>query len=497
MNREFFDMFFDPRSIAVVGATENVGKWGFYVMQSLLEAREGRAIFPVNRRGGSLFGLHALRSLAELPQPVDLAVIVVPAPWVREVVREGEGKVRAYLVITSGFGEMGERGREEERELVRTARSFGARIIGPNSFGHLNARAGISTLAFVEKPLPGGISIASQSGNCGVYLVRRGRERGIGLAKFISTGNEADITFEDWVEYFFRDPETEIILGYVEGLREGRRFFELLQNGKKPVLLIKGGRTPAGARAAASHTGALAGEEGIFEAAMRQSGVILAEDLDELLETAALLLSEPAPRGRRVGIVTGGGGYGVLAADACEKAGLVLAPLSPKTMERIDEILPPRWPRSNPVDTVMAFFAAYRCLEILLEDENVDAALMIGGIGISYALQGSIPLREFLEKEEGRSFFRAREEEELEDLERVLEKRDKMGKPVVFCSIFSEALRGTRLYEAFRRRQIPLFSSPQRAVKALSNLIRYAEFHNEEAEGAGARRGREDRDRRA
>ncbi len=186
----------------------------------------------------------------------------------------------------------------------------------------------------------------------------------------------------------------------------------------------------------------------------------------------------------------------MLAADACEKAGLALAPLSPKTVERIDEILPPRWPRSNPVDTVMAFFAAYRCLEILLEDENVDAALMIGGIGISYALQGSIS-GEFLEKEEARSFFRAREEEELEDLERVLEKREKMGKPVVFCSIFSEALRGTRLYEAFRRRQIPLFSSPQRAVKALSNLIRYAEFRKWEAQGAGARRGREDRDRRA
>jgi acetyltransferase len=325
-----FDYLFNPKSVAVVGASNNFGKWGFDVISA--------------------------------------------------------------LIVSSGFAELEGESAKLEAEVIKIAKSGGIRFVGPNSFGHFNTSSDISTIFFTSKIKRGEIGLISQSGNLGVYIVRKGSEMGIGFSKFVSSGNEADLRFEDYIEYFNRDEETKVIVAYVEGLREGRYFLKLAKEvaKRKPIVVLKGGTTNAGSKAALSHTASLAGSTEIFDAALKQAGVIKVDEIDELLGVSAALLRQPLPKGRNVGILTGGGGYGVITADACEKLGLKVVSLSKNTIEKLDTILPSRWPRSNPVDTVMAYFTSYSCIKIMLEDENVDVILMVGGIGTAPTMRNQL-----------------------------------------------------------------------------------------------------------
>jgi len=318
----------------------------------------------------------------DLPETVDFVAIVVPYPDVPEIIQQCVARgIKAGLIITAGLGETGEDGKKLEQEIVRTALDGGMRLVGPNCMGHFNTSNNFSTLRMGIPIKRGGVGVISQSGGFAMHILMSGLEAGAGFSKFVSVGNEADLHFEDFLEYLANDTETRVITGYIEGLRKGREFFRLASEitKRKPMVVVKVGKTPAGAKAARSHTSAIAGADEIYEAMFKQSGVIRVNEVDELFDIASALLRQPLPRGNRVGILTGGGGFGCVTSDACEKLGLDVAPLSPYTIEKLNKVLPDRWPHANPVDTVASGNVTYPCIWPLLEDENLDALLVIGG----------------------------------------------------------------------------------------------------------------------
>jgi acetyltransferase len=309
----------------------------------------------------------------------------VRAPLVPEVLRQCVQKgVKAAAILSAGFAETGEAGIKLQTEVVEIAHQGGIRLVGPNCTGHADLHTKVGCFNAVIGNKPGPMAIVSQSGTVGAGIMRTAGERGIGVSKFISTGNEADLHMEDYVEYLAQDENTSVITGYIEGLRQGRRFFTLAKEitRKKPIVMIKTGSTGDSGRAAKSHTGALAGTDIIYSAAFKQSGVIRVDDDEELCDIVQALLSQPLPRGNRVGILTMGGGFGVLNTEACEREGLRIASLQAPTLTKMDAVLPPRWSHGNPVDVVGLMPTTDEdartistCLRALIEDDNVDIVI--------------------------------------------------------------------------------------------------------------------------
>src|SRR4030042_1969114 len=297
----------------------------------------------------------------------------------RDCVQKG---IKALVVISGGLAETGEEGARVQGEVVKIARSGGIRFIGPNCMGHFDTSTNLFTVPYLPPVKRGSLGVITQSGNASQTIIHQASEVGLGFSKYISSGNEADLHFEDYLEYLGRDDETEIILGYVEGLREGRRFFELAReiSKKKPIVIMKAGRTEAGARAAQSHTASLAGSDAVSESAFRQCGVIRVDEIAELVDVALILLGQPKPRGRRVGGYSTGGGAAVIAADVLMRQGLELPSLSPATIKKLDSMMSQRWSKVNPVENGGDFFD-YNCVWALLEEERVDATVVIGGGG--------------------------------------------------------------------------------------------------------------------
>jgi acetyltransferase len=388
---DHWQYLFDPSSVAVIGATNIPGTWGFGVLRHLIDSSPAyRKVFAVNPTISDISGMTTYDSVVNIPGPVDLAVIAVPASQVPHVLLECVQKgVKTAVIISAGFNESDEQGQDLENELVGIARRGGIRIVGPNCMGHVDTSSHLCTLAWSEEIAAGPVGIISQSGNVGGQIIRTGATLGIGFSKFISTGNEADLHLEDYLEYLAQDPYTRIIVAYIEGLREGRRFFYLAKNitANKPVVVIKAGGTSGSAIAARSHTGALTSSDAVYNTAFRQSGVIRVHDDLELCDVLTALLNEPLPRDNRVGILTIGGGPGVIAAEDCEQEGLRLASLSPSTIEELNTYLPSRWSHGNPVDTVGMFSAQrsplFSSLFALIKDENVDAILLLAPLVFS------------------------------------------------------------------------------------------------------------------
>ena len=382
------DVIFNPESVAVVGASNDLTKWGAGIFARVLNSPSVKRLYPVNNHQQIVQGVRAYPSVRDLPEPVDFVAIVIPYPDVPQVIRDCvERGVKTALIITAGLGETGEEGIRLEREIVSTAQKIGMRMVGPNCMGHFNGVNGFSTLRMSVTIDKGSIGVISQSGGFAMHILMCGMEMGVGFSKFVSVGNEADLHFEDFLSYMARDPDTKVITGYIEGLRKGKEFLRLAKEitRKKPIVVVKVGRTPAGAKAARSHTSAIAGADIIYDAAFKQSGVLRVESVEELFDVASALLRLPLARGNRVGILTSGGGFGCVTSDACERLGLKVAPLSPQTIERLNKVLPDRWPHSNPVDTVATGMSnvTYDCLWPLMEDPNLDSILVIGGIGMS------------------------------------------------------------------------------------------------------------------
>ncbi|HUT52973.1 MAG TPA: CoA-binding protein [bacterium] len=372
-----------PRRVAMVGATNSMSKWGFIIFTRMLGEQFTGEIFPVNPRDEYVVGKKAYKSIADVPGAIDVAVVVTPAATVPGVLRElAQKKVPAAIVITSGFSETGPEGAAVEREMVEFARKAGMVLVGPNTMGTYSAGVRLNCLMAPVSPLAGRAACIAQSGNVGTHMLFRGRLRGLGFGKFVSSGNEGDLSLEDYLWYFGQDDETSAVLGYLEGLDPDSDFMRIAPEvtKKKPVILYKGGRTAAGASAAASHTGALAGDAAVFRSAMRQAGVIVAESNKEVVELARAMELSPVPKGPRVGILTRGGGWGVITSDACVEAGLEVPRLSDDTMAKLDKLLPAYWSRGNPVDmvAVLSNQAYLDCLDLVVKDPNVDAVIGLG-----------------------------------------------------------------------------------------------------------------------
>ncbi len=489
---EHFKAMFNPESVAVVGASNALEKWGAGIFTRLLEAPDLKGLYPVNNRVSEVQGVKAYSTIRDLPEPVEFVVIVVPYPGVPEIVRDCvEHGVKAALIITAGLGETGTEGVRLEQEIVSTARKGGLRLIGPNCMGHFNTTNDLSTVRMGRDIYSGKIGVLSQSGGFAGHILECGYEMGAGFSKMVSLGNEADLCFEDFLEYLAQDDDTRIITGYIEGLKDGRRFFRLAREitKRKPIVVVKVGRTEAGTRAARGHTGHLAGSDIINDAMLKQAGVIRADTVEDLFDVAVALLRLPLPRGNRVGILTGGGGFGCVTSDACEMLGLDVAPLLPETIDRLSAVLPERWPHANPVDTVAAGYpTTYPCLWPLIEDDNLDAVIPVGGIGqmrrwrsmmstaASSGTQQDDDAPSYIEQ--AQQIMELLEKEELENLDKLIEYMDKYQKPIIVYGRVTEDMKTSPVYGKLKENGIPMYPTPERAAKVLAHLVEYGRYLN-------------------
>jgi acetate---CoA ligase (ADP-forming) len=374
--------FFEARSVAVIGASRRRGSIGGELFRNILEGDFAGAAYPVNRDGSPVAGVRAYRSIAEIPETVDVAVISLPGAAVLDAAEEAlRAGTRALVVISAGFAETGSEGAERQEELLALVRSHGARLIGPNCLGIAAAGPSLNATFAARGAPAGNIGFSSQSGALGVALLEAAESRGLGLSAFVSIGNKADVSTNDLLEWWEDDEATALVLMYVESFGNPRRFGRLARRvaRRKPILALKSGTSASGRRAASSHTAALAGSEAAVDALFRQAGVIRAQSLEELVDVAALLSTQPEPRGRSVAVLTNAGGLGILCADACEAAGLELATLGPETAESLAALLPAEASVANPVDMLGGATAATyaAALPQVLADQRVDALIVL------------------------------------------------------------------------------------------------------------------------
>ncbi len=373
-----------PASVAVVGASRRPGTIGHAVFKNLLAGEFAGPVYPINPTAGAVAGVRAYPHLRDVPDHVDLAIIVVPAEEVLDVVHDCVAKqVRGLVVISAGFAELGVDAARSERAIVDLARRNGMRVIGPNCMGVVNTNPAVrlnATFAPVTPPT-GRVAFASQSGGLGIELLARAEQVGLGISTFVSMGNKADVSGNDLIQYWDEDPDTDVILLYLESFGNPRKFAQLARRvaRRKAIVAVKGGRTVAGARGTSSHTAALAVPDVAVDALFRQAGVIRVDTLEQLFDVATVVLHQPLPGGRRVAIVTNGGGPGILAADACSAAGLEVPELSDATQRALRRFASPDAGVSNPVDLVASATAEQyeQALQTLLADDGIDACLVL------------------------------------------------------------------------------------------------------------------------
>ena len=478
---------FHPRSVAFVGASARLGKWG-QILFSLTVARgfEGK-IFLVNPKGGEIAGRTVYPAVTDIPEPVDLAVVTVPAGAASGLIPQFREKgIRHMVLISSGFAEVGDEGRAAERALMDQAREAGILVVGPNTMGICNPHKKFYCTGSHVWPAPGDTAVVSQSGNMGAQLLAFAEQQGIGVRAFAGSGNEGMVTVEDYLEAFEVDEATRNVILYLESVKDGRRFFEVARRlaRKKPIMLLKGGRTGAGGRAAASHTGAMAGDRRVFDAVCQQAGIVQAEYPMDLLDLSAAFSSLPIPAGPRTAIMTLGGGWGVVTADLCAEYGLEVPPLSPAVGAAIDEFLPPYWSRSNPVDIVGEHEdrVAIGVLEALMAWDGCDAVINLGIMGrrtlLGRVLDSSAQADPALRSEDLK-VLKARLVEFEENYVRLIaELMTKHEKPVYGVSISFDQVDKTVLPVADSPHNGVFYPTPERAVKALAAMNGYRRFRN-------------------
>jgi acetyl coenzyme A synthetase (ADP forming)-like protein len=376
------DAILKPRSIAVVGASRRPASIGHQILDNLLRSGFQGPVYPVNPHAGVVHSIRAYPRVAGIPDPVDLAVIVVPKHLVLEAAEEcGRAGVKGLVVISAGFAEVGGEGVARERALVEVVRRHGMRMVGPNCMGVLNTSPAVAMNATFGSAVPphGAVAILSQSGAIGLSILDLAGELGIGVSQFVSVGNKPDVSGNDLLEYWEHDPEVRVILMYLESFGNPRKFFRLARRigRRKPIFVVKAGRTASGALAASSHTAALSGADLAVDVLLRQCGVLRAQTVEELFDYAMAFPRLPTPRGDRVAIVSNAGGPAIILADACESSGLRVAELAADTQRAIRERLPDEAAVRNPVDLIASATAeTYRdVLAIVLRDPNIDAAV--------------------------------------------------------------------------------------------------------------------------
>jgi acyl-CoA synthetase (NDP forming) len=480
---ERFRPLFHPRGVVVAGVSSHPGKFGSVAFHNLLRFGYGGAVFPVNRDGAEVLGHATLRDVADVPQgAADLAVVCTPAAANAALLRACAARgVRAAFVASGGYGESGREGKALEDELVRTANECGVLLAGPNGQGLVSTADDLCAQIVAPYPPPGRISVASQSGNLCSALLNYAVLTGIGVSKAISCGNSAQTTIADYLDYFAADPETAVALAYTEGVGDGRAFLSALRRlaAAKPLVLLKGGVAGEGQRAAASHTGSLATDDRIFAGICHQLGVLRAPGVEQAFEWAATFATQPLPRGRRVVVFTTAGGWGVLTADACAAAGLELIALPEDLRARIDEMLPARWSRHNPIDLAGGETrdTIPDALDLVCAHPDVDAVVFLGlGIqanqanvfrsGRFYPDHGLDRIVEFHERQDRRYAEAARAASEQH------------GKPVLVATelVYADRAYGNAGPVAVREGGRLCYPSAHRAVAALRAMVEYVEF---------------------
>jgi acyl-CoA synthetase (NDP forming) len=375
--------------------------------------------------------------VSSIPNDVDLAIFTIPAKRMVDSISDCVSKgVKAGLVISAGFAELGDEGRSLQAEMVQRARAGGMVLIGPNGQGIAVPRTKLYPWMPAFTPDPGSIGIASQSGSVSTVLSQRLAEFGFGCSKVVSAGNCSDIGWPDYLEYFRQDPDTKVILLHMEGLQDGPSFFRSAKRTtlEKPVVIVKAGRTQVGMSAAATHTGALAGSDQVFSAACRQSGIIRMDKMEEAVIMAAALVSTPLPAGRRVAIVTGGGGFGVIAADVAAQAGLDVVRLSEETIGKLRERLPSWWAPNNPVDLVagLGYADAVDLIPILMQSGEVDGVMSLG-MGWIYAMLDPVNSQREVRKADNK-IIQVLVDRDVEHGKRMADYSRKWGKPLLVTS---------------------------------------------------------------
>jgi acetyl coenzyme A synthetase (ADP forming)-like protein len=469
------EAFFNPSSIAVVGATKRINKAGHVIFKNFVENKRRGVfkgeIFPVNPSEDSILGVQCYRTVTDVPGKLDLVVIVVPAKIVPSIMKDAATKkVKTVVIISSGFGEIGNH--ELEDRVVVIAKKAGIRILGPNCLGVYDSRTGVDMLFLPEtkilttgdeviatpRPIPGDIAIVTQSGAFGVAALDYLTGRQIGVSKFVSFGNKCDVTETEMLHYLLYDEETKVILLYVEDIKTGREFLQVAKKvtRKKPVVALKTGRTEAGARAAASHTGAIAGSDRIYDAVFAQTGVFRAKDMEEFFDAGKALAMQPPANGINVGLITDAGGPGIMAVDECELKGLIVKRFSEKTVLKFEKLkeegkLPKFATNLNPVDiTGSATSEMFECAtEILFQDHEINGIVMLG-------LHHTPALQE-------------------DYIDRVARVASKHNKPIVACDI-GETEMALHTRSRFDKLDIPAYGSPEDAARAMNALMRYGQY---------------------
>lgn len=383
--RKNLHQLFNPKSIAIVGASNNPGKWGANITRNILIGGFPGEVYPINPKETEIMGLKCYPKLEDLSETPDLIFCCIPSQFVPGLMEQAAAlNNHNMVVISSNFSEVGPEGAQLEKKIISIANQHEINFVGPNTMGIISNPAKTYAVWAFDFAPQGPISICSQSGNLGTQLVNWSYREGIGISRYVGSGNEAYLKTEDYLEYFGEDPETKVIALYMEGLDNGRRFLDIASKvaKDKPIVVLKRGTTKSGTAAAKSHTGALSGDAKVYEAAFKQAGITIAENSQDLLDFAKAFSLLPKPKGKKLAIITLGGGWGVVSADAADHAGLELAELSEHCLSAIDKELPEYWSRQNPIDLVGVFnrSAHLKILEAVLAEDNIDSIMILGMI---------------------------------------------------------------------------------------------------------------------
>jgi acetyl coenzyme A synthetase (ADP forming)-like protein len=451
---------FEPQALAVIGAARDENKIGYKILKNILDGGYKGKVFPVNPQGGEILGLKAYRSIEEVREPVDVASIVIPAKFVYEAVQScARKKVKYLTIISSGFSEIGNN--EEERRIVSYARDHNMRILGPNIFGIYSAAASLNATFGSSGISPGRVAIITQSGALGVAMIGKTSVENIGLSAIISVGNKTDVDEADLLEYLVANPHTKIVLMYIEGVRDGERLIQAVQKTtrKIPVVVIKSGRSERGAIAAASHTGSLAGSDEIFDAIMRQCGVLRAESVEEAFNWCKFLANTPSPAGENTVIVTNGGGIGVMATDACEKYGVRLYDDTLHLKEVFTTVTPEFGSTKNPVDLTGGATSSHynSALEEALKSDPIHSVIALYG-------ETAVFDAENLSSMIGDNSRKYKEQK----------------KPLVFSIFGGEKIESCLL--AMKKEEAAVYGDVYQAVSCLGSVYRYSHYLKEYSE---------------
>jgi len=450
---ENLDNIFNPKSIAVVGASDKKGSVGFSLMVNLTQKGYEGKVYPVNIKKDEILGVKTFKRVGEIPEKVDLAIIATPAKTVPSIVEEcGKAGIIGLIIVSAGFKEIGPKGKELEKQISEMKNKYGLRIVGPNCLGIIRPSSKLNATFSNKIPKPGNIAVISQSGALGSAMLDWAIHENIGFSNFVSIGSMLDVDFGDLIDYFGNDPKTKSILMYIEGITQARKFMSAARHfaRTKPIIVVKAGKFSESAKAVASHTGALTGSDMTYNAALRRAGIVRVEDIGDLFNCAEVLGVQPLPKSPRLAIITNAGGPGVMTADSVIAEGGKLAKLSQKTIDELNKVLPPFWSRGNPIDILGdAQSDRYEAtLNACIKDENIDGMLII------YTPQGV-----------------ADPEKIAQNISKIVKKKAG-NKPILTSFMGHEEVE--KANEILNQNNIPTYSTPEQGVKTYMYMYQYS-----------------------